>query len=57
MSSQPAQFSVTEHTSLFGLNIGLAEHQSNLDTAMAFYQVRKDLERNKTLLATLTPRE
>jgi len=44
ISSQPAQFSVIEYTLLFGLNIRLAEYQSNLNAAIAFYQVRKDIE-------------
>ena len=56
MSSQHSQFSVTNHSSLFGLDIGLAEYRSNLDAAQAFYQVRKDLERNIDLLQTLEPR-
>jgi len=49
-------FSVQDHTSLFGVGFDLNTQLERLQAAEHFYQVRKEIERNKTRLASLTAR-
>ncbi|KAK7398730.1 hypothetical protein QQX98_011892 [Neonectria punicea] len=51
------KFSVDNDASLFGLDVPTDEHQSKLSAANAFGQLRRELDRNKTVLKTLTTRQ
>ncbi|KAK4187441.1 hypothetical protein QBC35DRAFT_552113, partial [Podospora australis] len=48
-------YSVTNDTSLFGLDVDLDVHLLRLEAANTFSQIRRDVERNITTLKTLTP--
>ncbi|KAL2128422.1 hypothetical protein VTI74DRAFT_9208 [Chaetomium olivicolor] len=50
-----SQFSVTKDASLFGLDVELDVYLSRLEAAKFFSQIRKDIDRNITVLKTLTP--
>lgn len=49
-------FSVQDHSSLFGVGFNPNTHLERLQAAECFYQVRKDIEKTKTRLASLTAR-
>jgi hypothetical protein len=50
-------FSVQDHSSLFGVGFNPNTHLERLQAAECFYQVRKDIEKTKTRLASLTARD
>lgn len=50
----PLDFVLEDVSSLFGLNHNLNVHLERLQAAELFYQIRKEIERNKTRLASLT---
>ncbi|KAK1713389.1 uncharacterized protein BDZ83DRAFT_656292 [Colletotrichum acutatum] len=54
--TQRAGISVAEDTAIFGLDDSLSTHQKRLQAATAFATLRGGIERNKTLLSTLTKR-
>ncbi|KAH7201158.1 hypothetical protein DER44DRAFT_748304 [Fusarium oxysporum] len=51
------EFSLDHDASLFGLDDATDQHQSKLSAANAFSKVRKALDRNNTILKTLTVRQ
>lgn len=51
------EFSLDHDASLFGLDDATDQHQLKLSAANAFSKVRKELDRNNTILKTLTVRQ
>lgn len=52
----PLKFSAQDHSSLFGVGFDPNTHLERLQAADCFHEVRKDIEKNKTKLASLTAR-
>ena len=52
----PPKFSTQDHSTLFGVGFDLNTHLERLQAAQNFYEVRKDIEKAKTRLASLTAR-
>ena len=50
----PLTYSVQDHSALFGVGFSTSTHLERLEAAQTFYQVRKDIEKTKTRLASLT---
>lgn len=50
----PPEFSLEDFSPLFGANRNLIAQLERLQAAELFYQIRKEIERNKTRLASLT---
>lgn len=50
-------FSVDKDSTLFGLDNSTSEYHLKLDAANTFGRIRKDLDKNKTLLETFTLRQ
>jgi len=50
-------FSKEDHSSLFGVGFEPNIHLERLQAAESFYRTRKDIEKHKTNLALITPRE
>ncbi|ETN36754.1 uncharacterized protein HMPREF1541_09032 [Cyphellophora europaea CBS 101466] len=50
----PLSYSIQDHSALFGVGFSTSTHLERLEAAQTFYQVRRDIEKAKTRLASLT---
>jgi len=50
----PLSYSILDHSALFGVGFSTSTHLERLEAAQTFYQVRRDIEKAKTRLASLT---
>jgi hypothetical protein len=57
MRTMSLSFSVADHSSLFGVGFDANTHLERLRAADSFYRIRKDIEKHRTSLALITPKE